>query len=395
MPEDLCYNDPTLGLKDLYDKLRRGPGVAAIEPVVAQFGKLANSLAASPDALQRALQGSGVEWRGQTADAAAGALGRAAQWARKASEDTRVGTAQVSDYASSFAALKGKVAAPVPVPTLSTFGSIVDQFAPLSDHAKAVKANRENAIQAYQALAEHERRTHVAITAYPHLETAPPVTRPPGPGSPGPGPRAPAPHSIPGISPAPTAHPGQPSGQPGEPSGGTAPAYANPSTPAPAPPISPGPAGPAPSAPGTPVPGPGPTGVVPPSLLPRTGPGNGSGVAAGRDSAGPGVSGRTGAPGVGSLSDERGLVPRGHATPGGASARPGFAAWGGEPVPGARGPAGAGAMPPPLVGNPPILGGGAGRYDRDRSELPSDEWFEIPIDDDVTDGVIGPEYFTR
>lgn len=377
MGEDLCYRDPTLGLQDLYNKLQAGPGVRVIEPAAVQLGKLANTVTGLHDRLDNVLRRAGGNWQGATATAATNALQRAGGWASKSGEATHASTARVSDYAASYATLKSQVAPPVPVPTLSFFGSIADNFGAMSDHSRAIKHNTDNAVAAARALAEHERRTNAAIVAFPDIEPPPPVTKPSGrnPISPS-GRPAPTPSAAPGR----WEHPGTNGLPPGDASSVPAPSSSTHSAAQPQPaPALPGPPNAGPGTTGgptlTPGPGnPGTPGILPPPIA--RGPGTGNSTAP-RSQLGD----RSGTPGRGSSAwsgfPASPMHPRGLGTPASPPGGPGLA------------PAGPARPPNPPMGIPPFLVGQPQKKDeRDRhyndTYLPSDELFRPPSDDAVS-----------
>jgi len=397
MAEDLCYADETFGLQTLYDQVHNGLGTATtVEPAISGLGKLAPVIGGSSGRIQAALRGTGVTWQGQAAVATASALQRVGQWADRAAQSAGTGGGKVQNYADSFVDLKSKVHKPEPVPPLTSWGSFWDQFGTMSDHAKAIQRNQQDATAAYQALAAHEQNTHAGVAGFPDVGQAPPITNPAGAGAsstlhhPGGGPApgggsggAPAAGTAPeapgggGDGAAPGGHPGGGSGTPG------APTHLPTTNPTNWTPITP----PAGANPGLP------TGGSPPGLPPTGGPGLGG--APPPMGPLPGDATRFHTPGGGRNSGlwQRPLVSRG-----------GSGESLGRPVggPGPFGePGGFGAAGRPLAGMGGLGGlspmGGAGQRGQDQEHrnnvfIPSDEPFAV-WQDDVVPAVLGQDEY--
>jgi hypothetical protein len=404
MSELACYADDIgdyrwegIPLAEKHGWMLTGQGAAAVHPAVAALREMSARLTASEQTVRRKLAELGVTWSGTASRAAASATDRLAEWVGGVGRATAAGQGNVDNYGTSFSTMKSAI----PPPGEGAGGVLglgvadaVDGFGALvgaqTDFGRQVRAYQAADQQANAALDAHREATRHALWTFP-VADAPPgapagsaaAAGPPGPGSAGPvgvpsdgggASRHPVPPGSAGHpAPSGTAHPSGPAHEPGagasspgtsSAAAGAGPGYVPPPGPPPAPTAGPG--GPIAAGPGWI----GPAGRVGP------GPGSGSAPPYGYRPPSSGTGAGTGAR-TGTISyGEPAPAPRTSA-PGGASGVPGAPTSGGGP-----GRTGAGAG---LHGAPMGMGGaapgGAERYHRNQTFIPSDEPFHVEFAD--------------
>lgn len=405
MSDDACYADDIgdyrwegFPLAQKFGWMQTGQGAGTVQPAVDALRGLSARYTESHRAVHAQLARLGVSWRGASADAAAAATTRLADWVFGAGQTVTGGGGSMESYGASFTALKPNIPPPPDVGAQSSAGHALDAatggYGALvglqSDHSRRLAAAAALDAQANAALTEHQQATRAALQSFPPA-AEPPVlaagTGPAGGGVPGGGSGVSAPGT--GAAPGSGASPGAGAPAPSEGStgpggagaGGTGPGGTGPGagagtegaaaptvnagwTPLTPPAGQPGGAssGPLPGSHGGPI-------AAPPPYRPSATPGAHGGRIGGSAAAGGYGGGRPG--GFGPAPPARGGPP-----PGSPSGPSGGADPGASRAAAGRGPGMGG-----LAGMPPLgMGGGVGgqeRSHRNQTFIPSDEPFQV------------------
>ncbi len=410
MADDACYAEDIgdyrwagFPLAQKFAWMQTGQGAAAVQPGVDALRGLSARYTESHRAVHAQLARLGVSWRGASADAAAAATTRLADWVSGAGQTVTGGGGSMDSYGASFTAMKPNIPPPPDVGVQSGGGRALDAatggYGALvglqSDHSRRLAAAAGLDAQANAALTLHQQTTRAALQSFP-LAAEPPAlaagTGPADAGVPGGGSGVSAPGGA-GASPGAGAGTsgGASSGSGAAPGAGAGTEGAAAPTTAPTAdagwtPLNPQAGQPVGGSPG-PVPGAhgGPVGTPPAPYRPCAAPGARGSRIGGAATAGArgGHGGRPdGYPGGYGHPPPRGGPPAGQ-SPG---------SYGGADPGASRAAAGRGPGMAGLTGAPPMgMGGGSGgqeRSHRNQTFIPSDEPFQVEHLD-ITPPVLG------
>jgi hypothetical protein len=434
----MCMADDGVGgnrfegydLATKYGWMQAGQGADAVRGGVDALHRLGARYGESQRVLRQKMAELRVSWQGGSADAAAGAMTKLAGWVSGAGESATGGGTDIDQYGSSFARMKPKIPNPADAGAQSTRGAILDAAMGVAGPATGLQSAYAHRLavldqQANAALYAHQSATQAALASFPLSEAPPPVTAGTG------GTASVTPRGGQGVgigrgaggvgvgergAPGGAAAGGDRNGAGGGAAGGAgavsgggaggglgadagagAPAGTHSAGWTPLMPVDPAGAGAGGAAHGgpagglTPSPGGGfvptpstnarPAPELPPLAAPPMGGAGGRGYRGGFGGAGFGGAGHGGPSPIRPLASRGGPAVPAPAAAFGESGPSGGAGAG-------RGGAGIGGMP---MGG---MGAGTGRGDKEHRNkvfLRGDELFVVPLDDDVTGGVIGAE----
>jgi hypothetical protein len=156
------YANWTLAQKHAWLTGGQGAQAAANDPA-REVNAFAGRVAQSSENLRRALGGTGVEWRGQTATVVAASMHRSADWAASAGQVTGQGGGQVDGYGASFTSLAGKVSAPG---VTGSFWDYAQEIFALPDYQDRLAKDAEADANANLALKNHENTARTNLTGF-------------------------------------------------------------------------------------------------------------------------------------------------------------------------------------------------------------------------------------
>jgi DNA-binding SARP family transcriptional activator len=182
-------------LAEKYGWTQAGMGAAATEPAAAAFRALAPTFEETSNDVRKALEGIGVTWQGQAANATGAALRQAAQSASLGGEASRTGGSKIELVGESWTNTRPRIAAPIEVGERNFRDWAIDGFDAAtagifdiqSDYRKRLYAYQAADTAANEALRAHEQNVRNAVATFPDVGARP---------APAPGPSATRPADL-------------------------------------------------------------------------------------------------------------------------------------------------------------------------------------------------------